>query len=234
MKRKYRNEWKYYLHKKELSLVQSRIDGVLSFDNHTNKDGKYTVHTLYFDDYKNNSLLSIDAGLCKRYKWRIRYYNDNTNYIKLERKEKFNNRSFKKSVIITKEEYKKIISGDICDILYDTDKELIKLLARDMMLYHFTPKVIIDYERVAYVDDCLNIRCTFDEKISSSMEIDKFLEGNYLKKYIVKDNYGVLEIKFDYILPSYLKKILSSNYNQTPFSKYYYGIINGGSYVTNI
>ena len=92
------------------------------------------------------------------------------------------------------------------------------------MVYGFKPVIIIDYVRNAYVELISNVRITFDSKICASYEIDKFLSGDYIKYYVGKSNYNVLEVKYDEILPSYIKKIIDSyNYNQTFFSKYYYG-----------
>ena len=50
----------------------------------------FLIHSLYFDDYKDTSIYTTNSGLSKRYKWRIRYYDDDLNYIVLEKKEKLN------------------------------------------------------------------------------------------------------------------------------------------------
>ena len=122
------------------------------------------------------------------------------------------------------QEYESIVSGNILDIVYDTDKKLIKELAVDILANGFEPKVIVDYERIAYVEEITNVRITFDLKISASYEIDEFLTGDYSKFYILPSNYNLLEVKFDYIMPSYIKNVLDLiNVNQTSFSKYYYG-----------
>ena len=221
--RKYRNEWKYRLDNRELSLLKSRIENVINLDSHTKDTGKYLIHSLYFDDYKDNSLYTTLSGISNRFKWRIRYYDLDTNYLVLERKEKKEGRCHKKSCKLTNDEFNSIITGNITDILYDTNKQLIKELARDIMLYHYEPKVIVDYERIAYVEEVTNVRITFDMKISASYELDKFLTGDYIKYYIDSSKYNVLEVKFDYILPSYIKKIVESyNFKQTAFSKYSY------------
>ena len=222
--KKYRNEWKYYLTNQDLALLNSRLSEVLEKDPYTPRSGRYLIHSLYFDDYKDTSLYATEAGLSKRYKWRIRYYNNELNYIVLERKEKEESRCHKKSCILTIEEYQKIIQGDITELVYDTKKELIKELARDILLYNYEPKVIIDYERIAYVEEATNVRITFDMKISSSYELEQFLEGDYTKYYLNQSGMNILEVKFDDILPSYIRNIVESyNFQQTSFSKYYYG-----------
>ena len=230
--KKYRNEWKYNLSNGELTLLKSRIEKVMSLDSHTDKDGKYIIHSLYFDDYKDRALYNTEAGLAKRFKWRIRYYNSNLDYISLEKKEKLNSKCHKKSCPLTLEEYNLIVNGDIYDLLYKTDKELIKELIKDMMIYDYKPKLIIDYERIAYVEEITNVRVTFDMKISTSYDIDSFLDGNYSKFYLQSNGYNVLEVKFDDILPSYIKKIIESyRFNQTSFSKYYYSRRMLGNYM---
>ena len=197
---------------------------MMELDEHTPKEGKYLIHSLYFDDYKDTSVLTTNSGLSKRYKWRIRYYGDDLSYIVLEKKEKLESRCFKKSCKLTIDEYNSIVSDNICDIVYDTDKELIKELAADMLLYNYKPKIIIDYERIAYVEPITNVRVTIDMKISASYELDSFLDGDYQLFYVLPSGTNLLEVKFDYILPSHIRNIIESyNYKQTSFSKYLYG-----------
>lgn len=196
----------------------------MQLDMHTPKEGRYIIHSLYFDDYKNTSSYTTEAGLSKRFKWRIRYYGDKKNYISLEKKEKRESRCHKKSCQITIDEYQKIVSGNIIEILYDTKKELIRELASDMLRFNYKPKIIIDYERIAFVEEITNVRITFDMKISASYEIQEFLTGNYQKYYILPNGISLLEVKFDDILPSHIRRIVESyNYKQTSFSKYYFG-----------
>ena len=195
----------------------------MELDPHTPKKGSYLIHSLYFDDYKNTSVYTTESGLSKRFKWRIRYYDDDVSYLVLERKEKIASRCHKKSCLLTIDEYNSIISGSIADIVYDTDKSLIKELARDMMIYGYIPKVIVDYERIAYVEEITNVRVTFDLRIAASYELEHFLDGNYLKYFLQESYMNVLEVKFDEILPSYIRNIIESyNFKQSSFSKYYY------------
>ena len=218
--KKYRHEWKYILNNQELSLLKSRISELMELDPHTPKSGKYVIHSLYFDDYQDQALYATLSGLRKRFKWRIRYYDDDLTYLVLEKKEKLDGRCHKKSCRLTLDEYEKIIS-DITELVYETKKDLIKELARDMMIYNYKPKVIVDYERTAYVEEITNVRITFDMKISASYQLDDFLKGNYLKFYVNSSKKNILEVKFDDILPSYIKNIIESyGFKQDSFSKY--------------
>ena len=222
--KKYRNEWKYSLNNQELALLKSRISEVMELDPHTSIKGRYLIHSLYFDDYKDTSVYETEAGLSKRYKWRIRYYNDDLFYIVLEKKEKLQGRCHKKSCRLSLEEYKSIVDGNITDIVYDTEKKLIRELACDMLIHNYKPKVIVDYERIAYIEEITNVRITFDMKICASYELEHFLDGDYTKFYVLPSGQNILEVKFDDILPSYIRNIVESyGFNQTSFSKYYYG-----------
>ena len=74
------------------------------------------------------------------------------------------------------------------------------------------------------MEEITNVRITIDLKISASYELDRFLEGDYSKFYILPKGMNVLEVKFDDILPSYIKNIVESyGYLQSSFSKYFFG-----------
>ena len=176
------------------------------------------------DDYKDTSVYTTNSGLSERFKWRIRYYGNDLSYIRLEKKEKIDGRCHKKSCKITVDEYNKIVSGDVTDLVFETEKDLIKELAVDIIIHNYKPKVIIDYERIAYVEEITNVRVTFDMKISASYELENFLDGDYQSFYVLPSGLNILEVKFDSILPSHLRNIVEAySFKQGSFSKYYYG-----------
>ena len=222
--KKYRNEWKYALSDGKLKLLDNRLRSVMSLDEHANSEGKYIVHSLYFDSYKNICAYDNMIGSEKRFKYRIRYYDKENENLFLEKKEKIFGRCYKKSCKITKEEFKIILSKNVSYLFWTTNKELLKKFCLDVMVYDFAAKVIIDYERIAYVEKISNVRVTLDTNITAAYDFDNFLNGNYIKMPLQNNNYEVLEVKFDYILPSYIRNIIRSDgFIQTSFSKYYYG-----------
>ena len=221
--KKYRNEWKYVCHEADIISICSRLNGILSFDTHGD-NGSYAIHSLYFDDYADTCALETEAGVGSRYKYRIRYYGDNPDFLRLERKEKLYGRCYKKSCRLSLEEYQAIISGEYESLLYDTQNPVLQQFCICAMIRRFVPKVIIDYERTAYVEPITNIRITADRNISASYSVDEFLTGNYLKIPVMDKNKHVLEVKFDHILPRIVKNVITrENMIQTSFSKYYLG-----------
>lgn len=222
--KKYRNEWKYCLSEGKIELLSSRLKNALEIDSHTGDSGKYAVHSLYFDDYYNTCAKETEAGLEKRYKWRIRYYDNESNKIFLEKKEKLQSRTHKKSCEITVDEFKYLISDNISELLWRTDKKLLKEFCVKIMTKRFMPKLIIDYERTAFVEPISNIRITIDTNISASNEVDRFLKNDYQRYPLQNVHCHILEVKFDEILPAYIRNLVGSdNFVQTSFSKYYLG-----------
>lgn len=222
--KKYRSELKYICMERDLELIKNKISNVLCVDPNSNENGRYCIHSLYFDDYKNTCMKEIDSGDFKRSKWRIRYYNNFENSLYLEKKEKLFGKCHKKKCKLSVDEYYSIIKGNYMDVFWNTEQKLLKQFIIDIITRDFKPKVIIDYERFAFIEPILNIRITLDTNISASYDIYNFLNSNYIKYPIQNKNYHVVEVKFDDILPSYIKNIFYSyNFKQTSFSKYYLG-----------
>ncbi len=222
--KKYRNEWKYCCTDKELLHIEERTKGILAADPHS-PEGKYRIRSLYFDDSHYTCAHDTETGIAERYKYRIRYYNDFNGKMKLERKEKKFGRCHKSSCTITEREYNDIIEGRLDTLFWNTDNKVLKQFCIDIWKRGFKPVVIIDYERTAYIEEVTNIRITFDRNISASEETENFLTGDYLTTPIIGNRRHILEVKFDAILPSYVKKVVyADSLQQTSFSKYYIGL----------
>lgn len=223
--KKFRNEWKYICEENELALLYERLKMVLLIDEHAGEDGKYLIRSLYFDDYKNTAQKDNAAGVALRYKWRIRYYDGGVSkHIHLERKEKQYGRTHKDSCPLTEKECMALIRGEIEDVIWATKEPLLQKFCMEIMTRRFQPKAIIDYERVAFTEPITNIRVTLDMNISAGYEFEKFLKGEYACFPLQEKKRHVLEVKFDEILPGYVRNIVSANgLTRTSFSKYSIG-----------
>lgn len=222
---KYRNEWKFVCSDQELALLEQRLSGVLKLDTHAGNTGLYSVRSLYFDDYDNTSAYQNAAGIANRAKWRIRYYGGGTSrHMHLEYKKKTNGRGKKLSCKLSPDECEKIIQGDHLEVFWGTDRELLRRFCSEISTKLYRPKVIIDYDRRAYIEPITNIRITFDMNISASYEFDKYTRGKYFKIPLQEKHLHVLEVKFDDIMPGYIRNIINSyGQQQSSFSKYYLG-----------
>lgn len=84
-----------------------------------------------------------------------------------------------------------------------------------------SPKIIVEYDRKAFVYEPGNVRITLDRNIRGSMDIDAFAECRAPQFQYLQEENQVLEIKYDEFLPGFIAGILESgNMNQVSFSKY--------------
>ena len=159
---KYRVEKKYIVSDATLKVLNARLQAVLPSDTHQS-GSCYTVRSLYFDDAWDSGMDENEAGINIRKKFRIRHYDSNAEYFKLEIKEKNNGYTSKESCLINRGTYHGIINEDM-QILKCSDKAFNQLYV-EIKTKLLRPKVIIEYERTAYVYPAGNVRITFDRNI---------------------------------------------------------------------
>ena len=84
----YRHEYKFQLNALDLFALRSRLRAVMPRDPHAGSGGEYRIRSLYFDDAADTALREKLDGLSRRAKFRIRLYNDDAGFIRLEKKVK--------------------------------------------------------------------------------------------------------------------------------------------------
>jgi hypothetical protein len=100
--------------------------------------------------------------------------------------------------------------------------DLKKKLLTEVELRGLMPKVIVTYERMPFIYSGGNVRITFDMKITSSIELNKFLTGDYNERPVLGAGKSILEVKWDEIIPRHIKDTMRlENLEWTAFSKYY-------------
>lgn len=204
--------------------MDNRLSALLEKDSHGDDCGQYEIHSLYFDDYKDTCAKENEAGIAKRSKYRIRYYGSQSQFLKLECKEKINSLCYKESCFLSLEEYQKIMDGNIEELFFSAEKKLLKQFCLQSMTKHFTPKAIIDYKRTAYTEEITNVRVTLDVNMSASDDFAHFLDGGYMQYPFPCEGKSVLEVKFDDIMPGYIRHVITHrNLVQSAFSKYCIG-----------
>ena len=221
---KYRTEWKYLCSEGQFELLRARLAGTFLQDPHAGPDGSYRVRSLYFDDYRNSCAAGNESGDGIRYKYRARYYGNHILSLHLERKTKQYGLGEKTSCPLSLEVYRALAGGDGSTVFWKTEDRLLREFCTLIMTRCFAPKVIIDYDRTAFVEPAAHIRITMDRSISAAYECESFLSGSYQRFPVLNAQRNILEVKFDDILPGWLRQMLESlNLRQTTFSKYYLG-----------
>lgn len=227
----YRNEWKYCISSVTAGELYDRLLGVLETDPHADTDGSYEVHSLYFDNINNTCARENIAGERRRFKYRIRYYGDGSDLLFLERKEKLNSLCHKEFCVISSDEYRQLTEYAYEELLWEPDRKVLKRLALDMATGYYTPKSIVSYERHALIEPMTNVRITFDRNIVVSDETDSFLTGEYSGTPVLDGDRVILEVKYDDVLPSYIRRaVQASSMPQQAFSKYYHSRVRFSEY----
>ena len=219
----YRNEWKYSCPVEDWYYLEGKLGKILHQDPYASKDGSYRVQSLYFDDLTDSCMTDNDAGNSLRSKFRIRYYGDSPDLLRLECKEKNNGKCLKHTAVITAEQYHMLVNGRSDELFGLTEDPLLKKMCLCFSQRLLTPRIIISYDRTAYVEEITNIRITYDSDIRVSDDTDRFLTGDHLSRTFF-GGASVLEVKFDSILPGFLQRLINEVRPEvTAFSKYYLG-----------
>ncbi len=216
----FRYEKKYKINNLQIEQIKNRLSSIMNLDSNLSNDGYYSIRSIYFDDYCDTNLNQVINGLSERFKYRIRFYNYNDNYIMLEKKYKINN--------MTKKTNCKLTSSQVNDIINNRDivitKENPKLLNEFYLMIktrNYTPKIIIDYDRVAYVYSAGNVRITIDYNLSCSYKIKDIFDKNLPKIPLMDEGYAILEVKYDEFIPDFIRYALQLNeLERISYSKY--------------
>lgn len=206
MKKGYRKEIKYVITIQDFIKIKSQLESVMEYDANSGEEG-YSIRTLYFDSVYDSDLYNNLDGCMEKAKIRLRYYNDNTENLKLEYKCKSGSDGVKYSLSVSKEESIKIISGNF-ECLINRDDHISKHLYVRMLRGAYAPKAIVEYKRIAFVLPISNIRITFDRGIRVASTAFEFFSKYAPVSPIMPTDRGILEIKYDKFLPSTLKNII--------------------------
>lgn len=208
--RKYRNEIKFIISKTMAEVLKQRLSLIMSVDtNSYNSDNSYLIRSLYFDNENSDAYYEKMDGVEYRKKYRIRIYNFDDKFIRLECKYKHNNMTSKDQMLIDKELCSKIINGKIDEIDLTKDN-LLRQFALDYRLNRLEPSIIVDYNRVAFTYHVSDVRITFDSQIKSGMYNYNLFDKNATTYRVIDDNQMVLEVKFNEILPESIALILQT------------------------
>lgn len=211
----YRKELKYNINNNDFYIIKHNLNNLIKKDPNC-KGEFYTISSIYFDDYNKTSYKQVKNGISNRWKYRIRFYNYDDSFIKLEKKHKINGLTDKTSIRITREMLDDILNNNL-KIEEKNDKllnEFIVKIKKDLL----RPIICVEYDRIPYVYKLGNVRITLDYNIRYTSKYDDLFNENK-KVYYLNDK--ILEVKYNDLIPDFIRYRLELNHlDQISFSKF--------------
>ena len=218
----WRNELKFVCTDAELAVLRVRLSALMRMDENQHGDC-YRIRSLYFDDMDDLAMQENAAGVDSRKKYRIRYYNDGSDRLRLEIKSKLHSKCHKDSCKISRQQCDDLLMG-LLPPLSPNDPAPMRELSILAHTTRLAPRLIVEYERTAFVDPVGNVRITFDRNITASDRVQDFYEPFLNARPLLPPKVHVLEVKYDEFLPNHIAQALElSTFRQSSFSKYYLG-----------
>ena len=202
-----RQEIKYPISMLEYKKLEGKLSACLRRDPYTGPYGYYKVRSLYFDTPFEDDREAVLRGGQKRHKIRLRVYSPHDKVAKLEMKAKEGSIQKKISVIVSREEAQQLIAGDF-SCLRDKDSPEAEHLRLAMERGMYRPRVMVEYKRSVHYLPARDIRITFDyDAVASRTNFDLFSDSICWTP-LRPASVGVLEVKFNQFLFSYVQTLL--------------------------
>lgn len=208
MEKGYRHEYKYLISRADAELLKLRLPHIMERDPHAGETGRYTIRSLYFDDFANTAYYDKVDGVNYRAKYRIRFYNYDSSILKLEKKEKNGNLTRKTAQTITKRDAQALefARSTGCP---DTTEGLVEELRLQFLTNGLRPRVLVDYDRTPFICRDGNTRITLDENVRTRPYIAHLFASPRAMVPVLEPDQVILEVKFDDFLPGYLAAALA-------------------------
>lgn len=215
----FRKERKYLLNPQLRGKCEGQIREFIEEDKHNGING-YMVRSLYFDTLDDRDINEKRDGIESRRKIRLRTYSPDAEFVFLELKQKQGANQLKRSLKVNRKDAEELVKGQYDSLLgYDDDfaAECYSLLT----MHTYRPKVIVEYNRKAFVRPENDIRITFDQQIVATPFTNSFFDPKPRYMPVLTPAVSVLEVKYNHFLLSYIKEILEMcGKNEIAVSKY--------------
>jgi len=211
-----RHEEKYILTYAQYAVLYQRALQVLHPDEHGN-NGTYTITSLYFDDPMDTGLAEKLDGLALHSKFRLRTYDFDSGFIKLERKDKQGILTQKQTAAVTREQLPLLTQPGGWDALEGNAQSLLQ----QMQSKGCRPVVGVRYVRDAFYHPGSDFRLTFDRQLEALVpDTDILFDSNLHGVPALSPGSVVMEIKYGQYLPKFARKLTFANAPQLSLSKY--------------
>lgn len=219
---KLRHELKYVTTPAKALALKQSLKALMQRDANGDEQGSYRIISLYFDTLGGAAFFDKINGVEYRRKYRIRTYNTDRNFFKLECKYKLQNWTAKESERVSAAWVKAVCLGVIPD-LPEESGPLAQRFLTDQRSNHLIPAVIIEYQRTAYVMEELDVRVTLDERVQmDGYTTDLFAVDR--PQVPLLESEVVVEVKYNDVLPATIAAVLRPiTMQRLAVSKYAFG-----------
>ena len=197
-------EVKQYLSRSDYWILK-QILAVPSLKNGRPAEYKETrVHNLYFENTDMVVNISKNAMYNTEH-FSIRYYDENTSVIKLEKKTKKKDSVIRRTAYLTRNECEQLINGDLF-CLKGKEDPLLYEFYKKMETGNAYPKLLMDYTRESFLYNPGKVQITLDSDYTSGQNVSDFFNEKH--PTIKKPDQYVLKVKYDRTLPEIITRLL--------------------------
>lgn len=205
----YRYEYKYVISAQSAELLKHTLRALLRPDEHADEDGNYMIRSVYFDDERFSAYHEKLAGVCVRNKYRLRFYNFNTERIAFEAKRKHGQLVKKQSCVVSLDLAQRMLSG-VQLTPQERQEPLLAEFDTLSSMADLQPSVVVDYLRTAFTYPVNKVRITLDQGVSSDQyRADRVFEP-CASIPVMDHGEVILEVKYSEWLPPFLAQVLSN------------------------
>lgn len=217
-----RQEYKYLITIDACKKLSHQLGELLKEDVH-NGLGGYRVRSLYFDTLNNKDFVEKQNGEEVRRKIRLRRYNTQSEYALLEMKQKQGIYQLKRSLKIKREDALLLTKGIYTPLLNYKENFAAECFAM-MHMECYRPKVVVQYNRKAFVAQGNETRITMDSDLVATQACFDIFSDTLQFYPVLSPFHSVIEVKYNDFLLSYIKDMLNQiNRTQVSVSKYCLG-----------
>lgn len=215
----FRNEWKHSMGHMDYMTIRSRLAAIAEESLYAGLGGKYRVKSLSFVEPHQEERTDILSSIGRREAFRIRFYNENMDFIRLEKKTHVGAKTNKQSAVLTEGECRSILGGEF-EWMSTSENSLILEFYGQLKSGKLTPVTAADFQREAFVYKPCNVRITMDSGLQTGIGVEDFLNLSCSEMGERKEAI-LMEVKYDCFLPELIRgAIRVKEKRPSSFSRY--------------
>lgn len=202
-----RTEKKYIISAEAAAVLRERLLPFMKVDSQA-IDGAYRIRSLYYDTADADAFWEKADGWGERCKYRLRFYNGNFSFIRLERKEKLGELTRKTQAVVDQLSARAMQMGEY-EPLAGLEDPLCQMFYAEAKAKRLMPAVTVEYRREPFTFALDNVRITVDSHVYAGNPLT-FFSPLPPPFPVLEDGLAILEVKTDDRLPTMIGRVLES------------------------